>query len=69
MYHFKTKNMMYRVRQERTYITWLTVEANSESEAESKYFELITNGTAYDEELKQMNVDDESYEIYPTTSA
>lgn len=61
--------MIYQVRQERTYITWLKVEANSESEAESKYFELVTNGTAYDEELKQMNVDDESYEIYPTTSA
>jgi hypothetical protein len=61
--------MTYQIRQERTYITWLTVEANSESEAESRYLELIANGTAYDEELKQMNVDDENYEIYPTTSA
>lgn len=59
---------MYQIRQERTYVTWLTVEASSESEAESKYFELVANGTAHKEELKQMNVDD-SYEIYPTTSA
>jgi len=56
--------MKYYIEQQRTYTTWLVVEADNYDEAETKYLELVENGTAYDEELKQMNVGDEDYEIH-----
>ena len=58
--------MEYRIKQERTYTTWLTVKADSHDEAESKYLDMIADGSAYNEELEQMNVGDETYEIYPS---
>ncbi len=43
----------------------MTIEASSQAEAEAKYLEMVDNGTAYDQELEQMNVDGEDYTIYP----
>jgi hypothetical protein len=60
-----THTMKYQIKQQRTYTTWLTIEASSEAEAEAKYLEMVDNGTAYDQELEQMNVDGEDYTIYP----
>lgn len=56
--------MKFRIKQERTYTTWLTIEADNYDEAEAKYLEMVYNGSAYHEELEQMNVGDENYEIY-----
>ena len=56
--------MKYRIKQQRTYTTWLTVEADNHDEAESKYLDMVADGSAYHEELEQMNVGDEDYEIY-----
>lgn len=58
--------MQFRVKQERTYTTWLTIEADTKEEAESKYLTLLGDGTAYNEELEQMDVGNETYEIYPS---
>lgn len=57
--------MQYRIKQERTYTTWLTVEADSYDEAEAKYFEMMLSGIVYNEELEQMDVSNDTYEIYP----
>lgn len=57
--------MKFQIKQERTYTTWLTIEANSEAEAEAKYLEMREDGSAYAEELEQCNVDNEDYSIYP----
>lgn len=57
--------MEFRIKQVRTYTTWLTIEADNIEEAEKKYGEMLDDGSAYDQELEQMNVDGEDYEIYP----
>lgn len=54
----------FRVKQERTYTTWLTIEADSKENAEEIYLKMVDDGTAYSLELEQMNVGDEDYEIY-----
>jgi hypothetical protein len=60
----KSSKMKYSVRQKRTYTTWLTIEADSLEEAEQSYLTMVDDGSAYDQELEQMDVDNESYEIY-----
>jgi acyl-CoA-binding protein len=57
--------MQYQIKQERTYTTWLTIEADSQAEAEAKYLQMVEEGTSYEQELEQMNVDGEDYTIYP----
>jgi hypothetical protein len=57
--------MEFQIKQVRTYTTWLTIEATSKAEAETKYLEMVFHGTAFNEELEQMNVDGEDYSIYP----
>jgi hypothetical protein len=57
--------MKYTIKQQRTYTTYLTIEANNEAEAEKKYLELLDEGVAYEQELEQMNVDGEDYTILP----
>lgn len=57
--------MQFQIKQERTYTTWLTIEADSQTEAEAKYLQMVEEGTAYEQELEQMNVDGEDYTIYP----
>ena len=57
--------MQFQIKQERTYTTWLTIEADSQTEAEVKYLQMVEEGTAYEKELEQMNVDGEDYTIYP----
>lgn len=54
----------FRVKLERTYVTWLTIEAESRKQAEEKYWEMVEEGEAYHQELKQMDVGDETYTIY-----
>jgi hypothetical protein len=56
----------FRVKQERTYTTWLTIEAETRDEAEKKYWQMMEDGEAYHQELKQMDVGDETYTIYRT---
>lgn len=58
--------MQYRIKQERTYVTWLTVEADNYDEAETKYFDMVLDGTAYHQELEQMNIESDDYVIYPS---
>lgn len=60
-----THTMEFRIKQVRTYTTWLTIEADTIEEAEKKYGEMLDDGSAYDQELQQMSVDGEDYEIYP----
>lgn len=55
--------MIYRVKQQRTYTTWLTIEADNMEEAEAKYQQMLDDGSAYDKELEQMDVGDEDYKI------
>ena len=55
--------MIYRVKQQRTYTTWLTIEADNMEEAEAKYQQMLDDGSAYHQELEQMDVDDEDYKI------
>jgi hypothetical protein len=55
--------MIFIIKQERTYTTYLSVEADSIEEAEAEYLHMVSNGVAYHEELEQMNID-ENYEIY-----
>lgn len=57
--------MEFQIKQVRTYTTWLTIEANSKAEAEAMYLEMVFNGTAFNGELEQMNIDGEDYSIYP----
>lgn len=54
----------FRVKQERTYTTWLTIEAETRKQAEEKYWDMVETGEAYSEELNQMEVGNETYEIY-----
>jgi len=61
----KLNPMKYTIKQQRTYTTYLTIEANNEAEAEKKYLELLDEGVAYEQELEQMNVDGEDYTILP----
>ena len=44
--------MKFRIRQQRTYTTWLTIEADNYDEAESKYLDMVYDGSAYHEELE-----------------
>ena len=55
--------MQYTIIQTLTYRTTLVVEADDIQEAENKYFELIASGHAFDEELRQMDIDEETFNI------
>ena len=55
--------MQYTIIQTRTYRTTLVVEADDIQEAENKYFELRASGHAFDEELRQMDIDEETFNI------
>lgn len=55
--------MKYTIIQTRTYRTTLVVEADSIQDAENKYFELRANGIAFDAELEQMDIDEETFNI------
>jgi len=56
----------FRVKQSRTYHTWVTIEAETRSEAEQKYLEMLGNGEDYDFVSRQMGDVDETYTIYRT---
>jgi hypothetical protein len=56
--------MEFQIKQERTYTTWLTIEANTIEEAEVKYLQMRDEGTTFSEELEQCNVDNEDYTIF-----
>lgn len=54
----------FRVKQTRTYTTWLTIEAETRKQAEEKYFHMVDNGEAYNDELNQMEIGNETYEFH-----
>jgi hypothetical protein len=58
--------MQYTIIQTRTYRTTIVVEAENLIEAEDKYFELIASGHAFDEELSQMDITDNEFQISPS---
>jgi hypothetical protein len=58
--------MEYTIIQTRTYRTTLVVKADSLQEAEDKYFELIQSGHAFNEELSQMDITDNEFQITPS---
>ena len=60
--------MQYTIIQTRTYRTTLVVEADDIQEAENKYFELIHSGHAFNEELSQMDITDNEFQIKPNTT-
>ena len=55
--------MKYQIIQTRTYRTTLVVEADNLQEAEDKYFELVASGHAFDEELSQMDITENEFQI------
>jgi hypothetical protein len=57
--------MKYTIIQTQTYQTTMVVEADSLIEAEDKYFELRANGIAFDAELIQNNIIEQTFEINP----
>jgi len=56
----------FRVKLERTYTTWLTIEAETRDEAEKKYLQMVNDGEVYNQELKQMGGVEDTYTIYRT---
>ena len=58
--------MQYTIIQTLTYRTTLVVEADDIQEAENKYFELIQSGHAFNEELSQMDITDNEFQISPS---
>lgn len=56
--------MEFRIKQERTYITWLTIEANTIEEAEEKYLQMRDEGTTFSEELDACIIENEDYRIF-----
>ena len=56
--------MKFEVKQERTFVTWLTIEANTIEEANANYEEMRKDGTAFSEELEQCNIDNDVVTIF-----
>lgn len=53
----------YTIIQRRTYTTHIDIQADSKEEAERRYYEMVNDGSAYDMEMEQMNVDFDEFEI------
>lgn len=57
----------YNIKQTRTYVTRVTIEAESIDEAYDKHAELVNNGTMGELELEQMEIADDDVEITDPT--
>jgi len=57
----------YNIKQTRTYVTRVTIEAESKDEAEKKYESLVEDGTIYQLELEQMEIRDDKVVITDST--
>ena len=53
----------FRVKFERVYTTYVTIEASSESEAYDKFESMMDDGLISEKELEQMNIGNEDVTI------
>jgi hypothetical protein len=56
----------YTIRQTRTFVTTIVVEADNLIEAEDRYFELVASGYAHDLEMQQNYIEDQCFDIKET---
>ena len=54
--------MQYEIKYKREWFTYVTIEAESQDEAQEKFNEMLDNGDVYDIELDQCNIVSENIE-------
>jgi hypothetical protein len=60
--------MQYEIKYKREWFTYVTIEAESQDEAQQKFNEMLDNGDVYEIELDQCNVQSEGIvSIVPIT--
>jgi len=60
--------MQYEIKYKREWFTYVTIEAESQDEAQEKFNEMLDKGDVYDIELDQCNVQSEGIvSIVPIT--
>jgi len=58
----------YQVAMHRTWTTWFEIDAQSQEEAEQIFKTMMGDQSLYEEELNQLNVTQEYYELYEDLS-
>lgn len=58
----------YQIAMNRTWTTWFEIDAQSQEEAEQIFKTMMDDQSLYEEELNQLNVTQEYYELYEDLS-
>lgn len=58
----------YQISMNRTWTTWFEIDAQSQEEAEQIFKTMMDDQSLYEEELNQLNVTQEYYELYEDLS-